>query len=501
MSQITPSPYPDEIDLRDILWPLWLGKWRILLWGLIFSLGTVIYQLGGLSWEKSSSAQMQVHFNFDGAETGLYPNRTKFSPLEILSGPVLRQVYARHVDPAVSFDDFSAALTMAPGFAGASRLDSVIANLAAQDKGLSVAEFNEAIAAYSQTLSQSARINSTLLLDLSLVNGNMAKASQILSDIPDTWATQAIKNRGVLNQIQPTLSSQIITAEEQDLLIKVNILSDTHKVLSKVTNDYINNPLLNDIADPSSGYKLSDLEHLLGTEGKYRIAILKEIVIKSGEGSDSEIWNKGFREARLAELERQRDSLERMVTVYNDALIQFSQQDDSQAQTGPGQSQTSPQIYSPQYSNDLVNTLLQLGSKMADPEYRKELLEKKIDFSSDLESVISEIEFYQSESDGKSAALDSTKISQLITDSSAKMAGLNDALTGIIQVANSLSVSDNGQLYDLLGSIVEVNSSNLSSRLLLKLILAFMMGSAVGVFVIFLRRVTAPTSTVDVLGS
>ena len=121
MIQNTPTSYSDEIDLRDILWPLWLGKWRILLWGLIFSLGTVIYQLGGLSWEKSSSAQMQVHFNFDGAETGLYPNRTKFSPLEILSGPVLRQVYARNVDPAVSFDDFSAALTMAPGFAGASR--------------------------------------------------------------------------------------------------------------------------------------------------------------------------------------------------------------------------------------------------------------------------------------------------------------------------------------------------------------------------------------------
>ena len=81
------------------------------------------------------------------------------------------------------------------------------------------------------------------------------------------------------------------------------------------------------------------------------------------------------------------------------------------------------------------------------------------------------------------------------------MARHNDALTGIIQVANSLSVSDNGQLYDIQGNIVEVNSNNLSSRLLLKLILAFMMGSAVGVFVIFLRRVTAPTSTVDSLGS
>jgi hypothetical protein len=52
-----------------------------------------------------------------------------------------------------------------------------------------------------------------------------------------------------------------------------------------------------------------------------------------------------------------------------------------------------------------------LVAKMADPEYRKELLEKKIDFSSDLESVISEIEFYQSESDGKTP---STKRCRLI---------------------------------------------------------------------------------------
>jgi len=494
MNQQASTPYSDEIDLREILWPLWLGKWRIMLWGVVFTLGTAIYLLGGLSWDKSSSAQMQVHFNFKGAETGVYPNKTKFSPLELLSSPVLRQVYQRHLDATVPFEDFSAALSMSPNFAGASRLDTLIANLAKQDKGLSVAEFNDAITAYSETLINSSRLNTTVLLDLGVVNGNMAKAVLVLTDIADTWATQAITVRGALNLIQPTLSSQIITASEQDLLIKVNILSDTHKVLTEITNKYIDNPELNDISDPTSGFKLSDLEHLLATEGKYKIAILKEIVIKSGVGADNEIWNKGFREARLAELERQRDSLERMVTVYNDALVQFSQQEDMQSQAGPNQTQTNPQIYSPQYSNDLVKTLLELGSKMADPEYRKELLEKKIGFSSDLESVISEIEFYQSASNDNRGTLNTDKISRLIIDSSNNMAKLNDALTGIINIANRWSISDNGQLYDLQGDIQSVSSSNLTSKILLKLILAFIMGSAIGVFVVFVRRLMVPKS-------
>ena len=329
-------------------------------------------------------------------------------------------------------------------------------------------------------------------MDLSLVNGNLSKASAILTDIVDTWATQAISVRGVLNLNKPAIQSQIITMTDDELLIKVNILSDTHQLLADTVRSYNTDPQLRAISDPSSSLTLADLSHLLSTEGKYKIAILKELIIKSGIGMDNAVWYEGFREARLGKLERERDSLERMVTVYDDALAQFNQQQDLQAQPNPMQAQSSTQIYSPQYSNDLVNSLLQLGSKMADPEYRKHLLEEKIKLSSKLQLVITEIEFYQSANASTQSTLDTDKIDQLINNSRTKMASINDALSGITKVANERYLADNGQLYDLQGAVEHISTSNLSGKFKLKLVLAFIMGCIVGVIVVFARRLIKP---------
>jgi hypothetical protein len=431
---------------------------------VLFALVIGVYQLGGIALDKSDKAQMQVHFNFTGASSGIYPNKTQFSPLELVSDPVLSEVYSRHFDD-VTYAEFTQALTLTPSFVGAGELEQVITNLAAQDKGLSVTEFNDAVSAYSKGLTSQSKTNATMTLNLALVNGNLSKASAILTDIVDTWATQAISVRGVLNLNKSAIMSQIITATDDELLlIKVNILSDSHQLLVDTVHTYNSDPQLRSISDPSSGLTLADLSHLLSNEGKYKIAILKELIIKSGIGMDNAVWYEGFREARLGKLERERDSLERMVTVYDDALAQFNQQQDLQAQSNSMQTQSSTQIYSPQYSNDLVNSLLQLGSKLADPEYRKHLLEEKIKLSSKLQLVITEIEFYQSANASTQNTLDTDKIDQLINSSSTKMASINDALSGITKVANERYLADNGQLYDLQGAVEHISTSNLSGK-------------------------------------
>ena len=494
MNSETPSSHPDEIDLKDIIQPLWAAKWRLLLWGLVFVLITGIYQLGGVALNKDDSgrAQMQVHFNFEGAASGLYPNQTQFSPLELLADPVLSAVYQRHFDDTVTFTEFTQALTLTPSFAGAGALNTVVEKLTAQDKGLSVVEFNDAVAAYSKSLKSQSKTKSTVTLELDLVRGDLTKATAILTDIADTWATQALTVRGVHQLNRPPINSQIITSNDKELLIQVNILSDTHQLLTETVDAYVDDRELNGISDPKSGLRLSDLSHLLNTEGKYKISILKEMIIKSGVGSGNAFWYQGFREARLGKLERERDALKRMVTVYNDAMTQFSQQQDPQTQMSTTQTPASPQVYSPQYGNDLVNTLLDLGSKMSDPEYRKELLEAKIKLSAQLQAVITEIEFYQPTTQQSSSALNPEQIGQLISQSNTQVSRINDALIGITKVGNERYLTDKGQLYDLEGAVTTVSTSNLTNRLMLKLTLAFIMGCAIGVVNIFTRRLLAP---------
>ena len=103
----TNSIITDEIDLHQILQPLWRNKWYILLLGCLSALIIMIYQLGGFTLNKNDQAQMQIYFNFKGANEGVYPNGAKFSPLELLSESVLSSVYDRHFDSEINYADFS----------------------------------------------------------------------------------------------------------------------------------------------------------------------------------------------------------------------------------------------------------------------------------------------------------------------------------------------------------------------------------------------------------
>ncbi|MDP6968170.1 MAG: hypothetical protein QGG88_03540 [Gammaproteobacteria bacterium] len=479
----------DEIDLRDIIKPLWCNRWYILLWGILCALVITIYQLGGITLNKNDQAQMQIYFDFQGASDGIYPNGTQFSPLELLSDPVLSAVYKRHIDSDISYDNFSRALTLTPNFSGAEQLEAIVTQLAAQDKGLSVSEFNDSVATYTASLHKHSQTHITLSLDLAIVQGNMAQATRILTAIADTWATQALTDRGVMKLYKPHISSQIITSTDSEL-IKINILTDTQQRLAETVTEYFADPQLASLTDPESGLTLADLSLLLSTEDKYKISILREMVIRSGGVSGSTAWYKGFREARLVRLERDRDRLQRMVTVYDDAMAQFSQHQQTQTR-GVGaanQSPTSQAIYSPQYSEDLVNSLLQLGSKMADPEYRKTLLDEKLNYAAQLQQTITEIEFYHSTANNDNEArLDIETINQLIEASTVRLTDINNALTGIAKLANERFLSDNGQLYSLQGAIQHVATGSLSGSLQIKVLLAFLLGCFFGVILVFFK--------------
>ena len=49
---------------------------------------------------------------------------------------------------------------------------------------------------------------------------------------------------------------------------------------------------------------------------------------------------------------------------------------------------------------DVINQLLAIGSKMSDPEYRKSLLQEKINLSTRLQMILTEIDFYDVDTNG-----------------------------------------------------------------------------------------------------
>ena len=483
----------DEIDLRDIVIPLWKAKYRILLFGLICLFLTLVYSLGGFVIKKSDEyASIQVHFNFQGVESGTYPNGEKFSPQELTSGSVLSEVYSNIDSPNFSYSDLVRATHVTPDFNGADELESVVTELLSKEKGLTSKEYSHAVSEYTNEIIAQSKKNVLLTIDLNLFDGNLKKTSDMLHGIPDIWATNAIKDRGVLAKFSPTISTldRRINSNEE-LLIQVNVLTDTQSLLYKSVTGLSGSLDNKSITDPASGMSVADLLYKLNLENKYRISILKELVVKNGIGVKNESWYNGFRDARLSKLEHERSSLERMVDVYEQALIEFNQQWYSPSESSKSQVESSfgTTIYSPQYDEGLINQLMELGSKMSDPEYRKDLLQEKIDISTKLQEVITEINFYDfKKPNGDVTSMSAEEVSNLIAQSFTELEVLHSALLGITQVSNLSSLDDRGELFDLVGSVQEKVSSNLSQRLMLKSVLAFILGCILGMVVVFSRR-------------
>ena len=325
-----------------------------------------------------------------------------------------------------------------------------------------------------------------------MFDGNLKKASDLLVNIPTVWATAAIQERGVLNVSAPTISSLDNRIQSGELLIQVNVLADTRDILSKSLEDLSLSLSNQSITDSWSGMTLADIRYKLDLENKYRISILQELVVKNGVGITNNAWYKGFRDARVGKLGRERSSLERMVVVYEQALIEFNQQQykptNSYNEQGGDSSGTT--VYAPQYGKDVINRLLDLGSKMSDPEYRKSLLQEKIKLSMRLQEGITEVNFYEvSNIPAANSNISIEEISMLVNESFTELKMIQAGLIGIINVSNIRSLDDRGELYDLVESVKEHVSSNFSRNVQLKAILAFILGCMLGTVVVFIRRV------------
>ena len=81
-----------------------------------------------------------------------------------------------------------------------------------------------------------------------------------------------------------TIGSLDNRIQSGELLIQVNVLSDTQPNLYKSVEDLSLSLSNQSISDSLSGISLSDLRYKLRLENKYRISILKELVVKNGIG-------------------------------------------------------------------------------------------------------------------------------------------------------------------------------------------------------------------------
>ena len=494
----------DEIDLRDLVLPLFQHKWLIIAIAIACTMLGSIYHLGRYTFTYPEEYRLPIAFVFSGATEGEFPNGDKFSANDVIASQILRRVYDSNSELAstVSYADFVEAVSVSYGFSAIEFLENYVNNLADSGRQVTVEQFNERVEQYMQVLSQKNRSTATIAFNNSNLRLPDSTIARVLTDIVSTWSAYSIDQRGVLNKFS-TFSASAIPADinNQDIFLVVNILDDIAKTTAEQLGLFALEPGANSFTLPDGGYSYQDLQTELDLLIKYQLNLTKNLItneiIKSDISDDT--LRGEFVEARLKQLKSRENELTRIITVYEESIDQFDKLVNSPAVADSGLARGTT-IYSPQYNENFVNTMLDLGSKLADPEFRKQLIQKKIEISTDLEEIRTEIALFDNEGEGEDEGEGYSRLTKDINNElvsiKAQLERIRSDAARLIRAYNENASDNSAELYQSLGDVEIISGYKLINDSIYKILAAaFVLGLFLGVVVVFIRKMLAAPKT------
>ena len=488
----------DEIDLRDLVLPLFQHKWLIIAIAIACTMLGSIYHLGRYTFTYPEEYRLPIAFVFSGATEGEFPNGNKFSANDVIASQILRRVYDGNSDLAstVSYADFVEAVSIRYGFSAIDFLENYVSNLADSDRKVTVEQFNERVEQYMQVLGQKNRNTATITLDNSRLRLSQNVISRVLKSIASTWSAFSIDQRGVLDKFS-TFSASPIPADtnSQDIFLVVNILDDIAKTTTDQLALFALEPGASSFTLPDDGYSYQDLQTELDLLTKYQLNLMKNLITNEIIRSDirDDTLRGEYVAARLKQLKSRENELTRIITVYEESIDQFDKLVNSPAATDASISRGTT-IYSPQYNENFVNTMLDLGSKLADPEFRKQLIQTKIEISTDLEEIRTEIALFDSEGDsgGDGYSELAQDLTKELKNIKSQLERIRSDAARLIQAYNQNANSNSAELYQSLGDVEKFAGYKLINSTIYKILAAaFVLGLFLGVVVVFVRKMLA----------
>lgn len=359
----------DEIDLVELMRTIWRQRGLVVGCALLTLLAVLVFHLGKASFSTPERVDYSISLSFLSDE-GHYPNGSPFSPRDLVASRVLDAVANKHSElsaadlaKAVRADYSNLLLDKSEA-----RLGGYLADAKAPE------DVRIAARTVLEDLRAQTRSAVTLKLDRSQVKLSAAQAQALLIDWVDVWAEQAI-SRGLMNvdisrpfaafvldgndnlidafegaaKYTDSLSGSIKQLEEmpgsQSLVVAGNTLSDIKRELDVLRTTDI---------DPLRSFAYSESAMLASTSPAVSIRLSAR--------------------KRLLELEQTR--LVSLIKSYDSSLTQLSQAERLDSPVRQTNETASPAIGS-QMDQSFLGSLLELGSKLSNVEFREELFKKR----------------------------------------------------------------------------------------------------------------------------
>lgn len=322
--------------------------------------------------------RLPFRLEFAGAQSGTYPNSTRFSVSDIVGGPILLKVYQQnHLERFTTFARFSSAIFLAETNP---KLQEIEATYAAKlaDRSLSPVDRERIEREYEL---KRAGI-SKLFYSLNYASAETTRripdvlAEKALTDILQTWAASAAQS-GALRLPVPMLSSETITRDalSSNPLIALFQLRDHVRAVLSYVGRIADIPGAETIRSSVDGPSLEDIRFHLESIQHFQIEPLAtDLISRSGGSPKTQETITSF----LAYNERLFRSTEASAAAIRETLLAYQRPSaaptlrDTVAAGHEEQKAEEPRIV-PQVSDSFIDRLISLTDQNADREFRQGL--------------------------------------------------------------------------------------------------------------------------------
>jgi hypothetical protein len=336
-----------------------------------------------------SSRVTSVPFRLDweGATRGEYPNGQRFSPVEVISTPVLVKTFNDNdLGRYTTYNDFARSIIV------------LQSNLAME---VLAREYQARLADTRLSAVDRERIQADYLMKLASLNKNEyainyirdgrksdsvpeTVARKVINDILMNWANFAANEQHVLQYRVAVLSPDVVSVGTSASNPIIDVVMMRDKVQRLIFNiDQIRGLPAAELARTKEGLTLADLSVRLDDVVRYRLDPL--VVRIAAAGLDSRTETLRFLETQLAHDERRLQAQEQKAAAVQETLAMYVDVQQTEpdtrtgtaAQTAAGQRrQQDAETVTPQVSEGFLDRLVQLAARSVDSEFRQRLAEE-----------------------------------------------------------------------------------------------------------------------------
>src|SRR5262249_45954005 len=320
---------PDEVSLRPYIDSVWRYR-RVILGAVAASVAVfgvvaiTVYLLAPVE----TTASLHFRLLFEGADKHEYPNKTPFSPMEVISAPVFRQVYAANeLQRYGSYEAFKESMFVLGANPAVDLLtyeyQSKLADtrLTPVDRARIEDEFRRKSEAltdpiFSLNLRQHNRFT---VLPRSLTE-------KILHDTLATWARFAVDRKGATRYDVPILSSNILpraVIDREDYLIAIDIIRAKAERVIETINKLSQLPGAQVIRTDKEQLSLADIRANLEDVGRFKLEPPLELVRSEGVTRNARELAL-YANNQLFQLRQRRNTSQSLVKALEDSLGRYT---------------------------------------------------------------------------------------------------------------------------------------------------------------------------------